>query len=120
MTTSSTIKPKQIRQAINKKGPKNAANPKSRKPVRDRSTNEREAYKLVATREQQKEKRDQRDKSSAAYETGPAKEKVDAQNKWECEKAMEESSRFAERHAGTIYWTVCIVTECLVSQELLT
>ena len=99
---------------------KNNAKPKSRKPVLDRDTNEREAYKLVATREQQKEKRDQRDKSSAAYETAHTKEKVDAQNKWECEKAMEESSRFAERHAGKIYWTVCIVRECLVSQELLT
>ena len=55
---------------------------------------------MVQIREQQKEKKVQRDNSSAAYETAHTKEKVDAQNKREGEKATEESSRFAERHAG--------------------
>ena len=74
---------------------------------------------MVATHVRRKEKRDQRDKSSIAYETDHTKEKVDVQNKWECEKSIEENSRFAERHAGRIYWIAYIVKECLVFQELL-
>jgi hypothetical protein len=71
------MKHKPIRLAINKKGPLNGARPKSRKPVRTRNTNRREAYKSDATRVHRKEKRDQRDKSSTACETEHMKEKVD-------------------------------------------
>ena len=74
---------------------------------------------MVATHEHQEEKIDQRDMSSTACETAHTKEKVDVQDKRECEKSLEESSRFAERHAGRIYWTACIVKEYLVAQELL-
>ena len=75
---------------------------------------------MDATREHWKEKRDQRDKSSIGYETEHMKEKVDVKNRMECDKSMEESSRFEEPHAGRIYWTACIAKECLASQELLT
>jgi hypothetical protein len=68
-----------------------------------------EAYKLVATHEHWTEKRAQRDKSSTAYETAHMIEKVDVQNRMECEKPMAESSRFVERHAGRIYWIACSV-----------
>ena len=67
---------------------------------------------MVATCEHRQEKRDQRDKSSTAYETDHTKEKVDVQNRRECEKSMEDCSRFAERHAGRIDWTACSVKEC--------
>ena len=67
---------------------------------------------MVATCEHQQEKKDQRDKSSTAYETDHTKEKVDVQYRREREKPMEVSSRFAERHAGRIYWTACSVKEC--------
>ena len=67
---------------------------------------------MVATCEHKQEKRDQRDKSSTAYETDHTKEKVDVQNRREREKPMEVSSRFAKRHAGRIYWTACSVKEC--------
>jgi hypothetical protein len=62
-----------------------------------------EAYKLVATHEHLKEKKDQRDMSSTACETEHTKEMVDAQNRREYEKSLEESSRFVERHAERIY-----------------
>ena len=55
---------------------------------------------MVATRGHRKEKRDQKGRSSTAYETAHMKAKADAKNKKEYEKWMEESSRSAEQHAG--------------------
>ena len=75
---------------------------------------------MVATHVRRKGKRDQRDKSSIAYETAHTKEKVDVHNKWECEKSMAENSRFAERHTGRIYWTAYIVKECLLGLSRVT
>ena len=46
------------------------------------------------------EKRDQKGRSSTAYETAHMKAKADAKNKKKYEKWLEESSRSAEQHAG--------------------
>ena len=55
---------------------------------------------MVVTRGYRKEKRDQKGRSSTAYETAHMKAKPDAKNKKEYEKWMEGSSRSAEQHAG--------------------
>ena len=55
---------------------------------------------LVATRGHRMEKRDQKGRSSTAYETAHKKAKADAKSKKEYEKWMEESSRSEEQHAG--------------------
>ena len=53
---------------------------------------------MVATHGHQKEKRDQKGRSSTAYETAHKKARADEKKKKEYEKWMEESSRSVEQH----------------------
>ena len=74
---------------------------------------------LVVTRDQWMRRRDQRGRTSTAYEIAHRKEKADEKREKEYEEYMEESSRSVEQHVGRSGQIVYSVRECLVSQELL-